>query len=267
MTDLIFNSNPWALPILMLVVLGLSIEVPYIFGKRSEQDTPASNDTLNTIQSGLFTLAAFVLGISFAQSSARFDARRILVIREANAIGTTWLRADQLGSQSATRFRDILTDYTAARINAYKTLDNTKSQEALIEQSRRDQSQLWALASNELKVHPRLGVSLLVQALNETIDLSAEQLEVWTAHVPTAIVILTLFLVTLATFSAGLRFARTSPRPPFLGAIFVVAFVVVVTMVVDYDLPQSSLVTVSLQPLQRQLESMEGALPNRKSQP
>ena len=78
-------------------------------------------DSWNTVQAGLITLAAFVLSISFSQASTRFDVRRELVVKEANAIGTTWLRADQLPAAQAKRFRQILTDYTAKRLESDET--------------------------------------------------------------------------------------------------------------------------------------------------
>jgi hypothetical protein len=53
------------------------------------------------VQAGLFTLAAFVLRLSFSQASARFDARRGFVMKEANAIGTTFLRANQNAAVAA----------------------------------------------------------------------------------------------------------------------------------------------------------------------
>jgi len=65
--------------------------------------------------------SALVLGLSFSQASARFDARRAIVITEANAIGTTWLRADQLEHADSKHFRQILTDATAAGLAVYQT--------------------------------------------------------------------------------------------------------------------------------------------------
>jgi hypothetical protein len=108
-TDLLYQSNPWILPAVMLVVLGLAIELPYRLRAAVSLKNP-NLDPVNALQAGLLTLAAFVLGLSFSQASARFDGRRAIVIAEANAIGTAWLRADQLEPAESRRFRQILTD-------------------------------------------------------------------------------------------------------------------------------------------------------------
>jgi hypothetical protein len=96
-----------------------------------------------------------------------------------------------------------------------------------------------------------------MQSLNDTIDLSLEQLQALTSHVPTAVVVLTLALVTLGTLSLGLRFAMEQSRPAILSAIYVIAYVLVINMMVDYDRPNTGFVNVGLTPLKLQLESMQ----------
>ena len=44
----------------------------------------------------LLALMAFVLAITMGMAADRFDARRGMVLAEANAIGTTFQRADYL---------------------------------------------------------------------------------------------------------------------------------------------------------------------------
>jgi hypothetical protein len=84
-----------------------------------------------------------------------------------------------------------------------------------------------------------------------------EQFQELTTHVPTAVVVLTLCLVTLGTLSLGLRFAIDERRPGGLSAIYVIAYVLVINMMVDYDRPNTGFITVSLSPLKLQLESMQ----------
>jgi hypothetical protein len=260
MTELIFQSNPWLLPIVMLIVLSLTIELPYRYVRPILGAVERNVDAFTSVQAGLLTLASFVLGLSFAQASARYDTRRELVVKEANAIGTTWLRADQLEAAQSRAFRKVLTDYTAARLKAYQTPRDPELYKRTIAQSDRDQSSMWQLASSAL--HERstdLGLSLLMESLNDTIDVSAEQLQALTSHVPTAVVVLTLVLVTLGALSLGLRFALDKSRPAALSAVYVVACVVVINMMVDYDRPQTGFVTISLNPLKAQLQTMQRA--------
>lgn len=260
MTQLIFFSNPWLLPIVLLAVFGLFIELPYRFAGALISRPLVKDDAWNVVHAGLLTLASFVLGLSFAQASARFDGRRALVMKEANALGTTWLRADQLQGAEAARFRRILTDYTTVRLHAYETPGNLALHRQAIERSAQDQVALWSLASSELRAHQgSLGASLLMQSLNDTIDVSAEQLQALTSHVPTAIVVLAIALVALGMLATGLRFARDQSRPVVLSSLYVIASVIVIMMMVDYDRPGTGFVTISANPLKRQLQSMHAS--------
>ena len=75
------------------------------------------------------------------------------------------------------RFRSVLTDYTAERLKAYGSTDRSIHERA-IELSDVYQSELWQISSSALAAHPTaLGLSLLMQTLNDTIDVSAEQLQ------------------------------------------------------------------------------------------
>jgi len=264
MNAFLFGTAGWVLPVTMVVVLALMLELPYRLAK-PRQPVAGEKKTVawDIVQAGLFTLAAFVLGLSFAQSTGRFDARRELVVKEANSIGTTWLRAEQLPPALEKRFRADLTAYLSVRLTAYKTPRiGQAALDRAVARSDAYQAQLWSIASSQLKAHPtNLGLSLLMETLNDTIDVSGEQFQALTTHTPTAIISLMLLLVALATLSAGFRFARDGARPLALSALFIFANVAVVTMVVDYDRPQVGSIRVNLGPLERQLASMQQTAP------
>jgi hypothetical protein len=257
MTNLLYQANPWILPTLMLVVLGLAIELPYRL-RAVLAFKKLNPDPINAVQAGLLTLSAFVLSLSFSQASARFDARRAVVVAEANAIGATWLRADQLEPAESKRFRQILTDSTAAGLADYQSPYDPELIRRTTDRVNRDEGELWRIASSALHTRETtLGLSLLMESLNNMIDIIAQQHQALASHVPTAIVVLTLCLVTLGTLSLGFRFALGGSRPLILSIIYVSAYVIVIEMMIDYDRPNTGFVTVSLTPLTEQLQSMQ----------
>jgi hypothetical protein len=258
MTHLIYSSNPIAMVILLLVLLLLAVEIPYRWGLRSKRLAELNPDAWNTIQTGLVTLVAFTLGLTYAQAQGRFDTRRDLVVKEANAIGTTWLRGDQLAAPDAARFRRILTEYTRERIEAYSIADDTNLHARVIRDSDRQQTEMWTLVSAALRERPTdLGRSLLMATLNDTIDVSSEQLSALTHHVPTSVILMTFLLVVLGAISIGLQFARDKSRPLKLTILYAAAFTIVFNLIIDYDRAQVGFIHVALDPLQIQLHSME----------
>jgi hypothetical protein len=257
MTYLLFHGNLWALVVGLLVVLVIAVEVPFQLLKRHRFESQHA-DSFNAVATGLLTLTSFVVGLSFAQASARFDNRRALVVKEANAIGTTWLRAGQLPKVDAAEFRELLTDYTAVRLKAYGTPNDPALTNESLKQSDAYQNRLWMIVAKALQKSPaNLAYGLLMQTLNDTIDVSAEQYQALTTHVPTAIMVLTLLLVVLSAIVLGLRFSVSGARPPVMTAVFAIAYVLVINMMIDYDRPQTGFVKINLSPLQTQLRTMQ----------
>jgi hypothetical protein len=257
MSDLIFHDNPAIFITLVLIILVAVLELTYRFGGPLVEHFETNDELWNAIQTGLLALVAFMLGFSFAQSQGRYDARRELVTKEANAIGTTWLRAAQLPEPQRARFKHTLYLYTALRLSAYGHPNDLPAFNREIHQSEQDQVALWSTASQVLAQHPaNLGYSLLMQTLNDTIDVSTEQRAALSQHVPVAAVLLTFALIVIAIFSLGFSFARAGARPAVFSVIYIAAIALVFEMDLDYDRPQTGLIRVSLAPIQWQLESM-----------
>jgi hypothetical protein len=74
------------------VILAVS-ELGWQLGTRSNG---RGSSNAGTLESAILGLLALVIGFSFAIALSRFEARRDAVLNEANAIGTTALRASLL---------------------------------------------------------------------------------------------------------------------------------------------------------------------------
>jgi len=257
-THLIFESDPFATLIALFAILLLALEVAFRLGRRSTKLAAIDQETWNTIQGGLLTLVAFMLGLTYAQAQGRFDTRRDLVVREASSIGTTWLRADQLAPLDTARFRQILTQYTSQRLQAYSIPDTPQLYARVIRDSERQQAVMWSLVSGAVRQRPTdLGRSLLMTALNDTIAVSDEQVAALTHHVPTPVIVLAYILVLVGSVSIGLKFARTNSRPVALSILYLIALSLVMNLIIDYDRAQTGFVRVSLDPIEIQLRAME----------
>jgi hypothetical protein len=256
-TYLIFRAHPlWLFSITLLLLL-LSIELPYRYGRRLMNNVDLREQAWGVVQTSLLALVAFMLGFSFAEAESRFDARRALVVREAALLGQTWLRADFLPG-NVRAFRRILTDYADIRLRAVEQPWNDSLREQATTTGAKAQSQLWSIASTALNAAPaHNGRSLLVQSLNDTVDVSTEQFVALTQHVPTPIIVLTLLLLVLGTLSIGFGFARVHVRPLALSLAYVISIAVVFAMIVDIDRPQTGTINVNLQPLEDQVRQMK----------
>src|SRR5499427_234324 len=132
----------WELFIVILLVVLLSVECGYRLGKyrrsRSEKEKEAP---VGTMVGATLGLLALILAFTFGLAAARFDTRRQVLLDEANAIGTTYLRAGMLPDKGE-QIRTLLRDYVGTRIEAVRSNKITEG----IGRSENIQNELWAQA-------------------------------------------------------------------------------------------------------------------------
>jgi hypothetical protein len=211
------------------------------------------------IVGSLLGLLGFLLAITMGMASDRFDTRRGVVLAEANAIGTTWLRAGYLPEPASAQSRMLLLEYAKLRI----VTNDVETAHLRIEQSAKLQTELWPIAESLAREVPQSVVlGMYISSLNEVIDLHEERVMAGLhARVPVTIFILLLsgiFLVlAMVGFNAGLMLRRSS----LTAAALIVVLAAVVTLIFDLDRPGGGLLRVSQQPLLDLLQQIDAPMP------
>jgi hypothetical protein len=98
--------------VLVLLAIGRRIGVRQL----AEEGETASKG-LSAIEGAIYGLLGLILAFSFSGALTRFDARRHLVVEEANDIGTAWLRVALLPAGAQPPMRDLFRRY-APRVPA-----------------------------------------------------------------------------------------------------------------------------------------------------
>src|SRR5215467_10502343 len=115
----------WALFLVILVGNLLLTECGFRLGSRRARRTEKESDaTVSAIVASELGLLAFMLAFSFGIVVSRFDLRRNSMLNEANAIGTTYLRAEMLPAAQSEPIRQLLRDYVDVRLQATNGLPN-----------------------------------------------------------------------------------------------------------------------------------------------
>ncbi len=198
---------------------------------------------LAAIEGAIFALCGLLLAFAFSGAASRFDLRRALVLSEANALGTAWLRVDLLPETAHPGVRDHLRRYVDARLVAYEERHQGHGELAeLLQAANAPRAALWS-ASVEATRGGGPGPALFLQALNEAFDVADSRLAVTSFHPPVMVYVLLVGMGCLAALVAGwgLGASRSTRfhRVVFAGAV---SCVVYVTM--DLELPRSGLVRV-----------------------
>jgi hypothetical protein len=113
-------------------------------------------------------LLGLLLAFTFSGAASRFDGRRELIVAEANAIGTAQLRLDVVPAEAQPKLREAFQRYVAARIDAYRDLDNVAGFKAKLAVANDLQKEVWQLAVEAgLRADARRGQHAVAAALNE----------------------------------------------------------------------------------------------------
>jgi hypothetical protein len=209
---------------------------------------------LGGVEGGLYGLFGLLLAFTFGMAAARFDGARKLVVEEANAIGTAWLRTDLVPEPQRSAARQALRAYVDARLEA--TIPARRDE--AIARSERLQGDMWAAARGAAAVAPTPPVALFVSAVNEVIDMHGRRLALALRNPIPPTILATLYLAGLLVMAA-LGYARglTGDRSAVATLTLVVVLSVVLVVIVDFDRPYEGLLTVSQQAMRDVQASMK----------
>jgi hypothetical protein len=186
------------------------------------------------IVSAVLGLLALLLSFTLSLAIDRFDARRLLVLEDANAIGTAYLQAQLLPEPHRGRMSDLLIRYTDNRL----ALGEAKPGEVgpLLKTNDTLLTELWAATSAAFDSIKDLDFSsAYIDSVNHVIDLDASRKTARLARVPAEVfVVLFIYLVTTAgVLGYVLRGFRGQLAAGFLLALLTLSLL----LIVDVDRP------------------------------
>lgn len=239
-------------PLFVIFFVGLAIilaasEIGRRMGVRASAHRGGS---ISTLEGAVLGLLALIIGFTFAMALSRFEARRDAVLAEANAIGTTALRARLLPQPERGEALKLLQEYVTVRLDVTKHPEPRVALAAAIERSNAIQEALWQRAKTmAAKDSGMVPTGLFIQTLNEMIDDHAKRLAALRNRVPN-IVIFTLFgmaavAMAFAGYGEGLE-ARRVRIPIYVMALLLSA---VILLILDLDRPTTGFISVSQQPM------------------
>ncbi len=238
----------WALFVLTLLICVGAVEAGTVLARislwhRKEKDPEGP---LGSFVGSLLGLLAFILAFTFGITANRFDSRKQLVLEEANAIGTTYLRAGLLPPTQGLESRRLLREYADLRLNG--TTDNIGE---TLKKSEVIHAQLWSQAKSLVQADMDSEIrSLFIATLNELIDLHQSRLTVGLQYrIPGTVWLAVYLLSLLSMLAVGYQVGMSGSRRAYGTPVLAAAFSLVILMIADIDRPGAGLIRVSQQPI------------------
>jgi hypothetical protein len=238
----------WALFAVLLAGNLLFDECGFRLGRlRAGQSGREAADTVGTIVAAELGLLAFLLAFSFGIVVSRFDVRRQMVLDEANAVGTTFLRAGMLPDAHVASIRHLLRSYADLRIAA----TTGAPIEDVLRRSEQIHEQLWheavVAAAQDTRSVP---AGLFIESLNEMIDLhTARVMAALRNRMPLTVWIVLVAVGLLAFFSMGYQAGLTKGGRSPASLVLALTLGAVVWLVADLDRPGEGFLRVSQEPM------------------
>ncbi len=251
-------SDQWTLLIFVTALLLGVAEAGYRGGLRLyKAGDEARRSQIEGVQGAVLGLMGLLLGFTFAMAVERFDTRRDLVLKEANAVGTTWLRAGLLPEAHRAPVKELLRRYVEVRLK-YEALirDRAKLAEGL-RLGAELQGELWRHAEAAATESPSFLIVSFITSLNEVIDTDAERIAAGRNQVPGGVWVLLVLVAAFGCFTGSYGSGAHGARSPFTNLFLPVLIAVVIALIFDLTHSRQGVIGISQQPLIDLLNSIQ----------
>jgi hypothetical protein len=238
---LIHRGPPGLFPLLLLLGMVAVWHALFRAGTKRRSRTGATVE-LGPIESGVAGLLALILAFSFNMASLRFEHREDVIVREANAIETAYLRCAFLTPSEQAGCRTTLARYAQTRVALFEARDDRARLRELLALSQSLQGELWAGIERSQRELDRPSQGKMIEAANALIDLHTERVAARLRIVPQEVTLVVFVLCLAWSAMAGYAFglARNNAIIPWTGFATLACLVIFVSL--DLDRPTAGFV-------------------------
>ncbi|HYR84190.1 MAG TPA: DUF4239 domain-containing protein [Terriglobia bacterium] len=197
------------------------------------------------VDAAVFGLMGLLIAFTFSGAASRWEVRRTLIVQEANAISTAYLRLDLLPSSSQTTLRDTFRRYVRSRLAIYQKIPDIDAARAELEQSHTLQNEIWqqAVAAAKQADSPAV-LTLVLQPINEMIDITDTRTAALQAHLPFVIFLMLAVTVLASSMLAGYNMGGSGKRSWMHVISYALLVCSAVYLVLELEYPRLGLVRI-----------------------
>jgi hypothetical protein len=224
-----------AIVVLLFSGILACLEIGLWLGRRAEGPSRASGP----LAGALFALMGLLLAFTFSGAAARYEAKRLLIVSEANAFETAYLRIDLLPRPRQDQQRDSFRQYLDSRLAFYRKFGNSDATEAEKVRFQALQRDIWSqaiAACREGCGEPQ--TVFVLSSLNAMIDIATTRLVALQTHPPLLVFVLLALLPLICSLLAGYD-AAIKGRSLLHMLGFAVVLTITIYVILDYEYPRA----------------------------
>ena len=164
----------------LLVALGLiagvvaAHEIGFWLGSLRRCTDEPFDRQVALVRTSTAALVAFLIGFAFSGAASRFIDRLDIIVKEADTLGTAYLRADTIAEPQRGELKSALKEYTADRVTL-PSREGRHQIENLLAKVSGLQRRMWRSAINATQDNAPL-MAVVLPPINEVIDLHSTHL-------------------------------------------------------------------------------------------
>lgn len=236
--------------IVIVLAIGVAIfgttELGFRIGRRFRKDSDV-HAPIGAVQGGSLGLLGLLLGFAFSGASTRFIERQDILVAEANAIGTAYLRADLLPEPSRGALKDELRSYLDARISLFDEIE-ADAVEAIDARLEAHNLAIWKFAAEAVRARPEIANSVL-PPINDVIDLLATRNAAAMRHLPLEVLLLLIGSAAISMGVIGYGAGAAGKRHASIVGALGILIVVALWVTIDLDYPRAGFIRMNKQAL------------------
>jgi hypothetical protein len=251
-----FSLPSWALALVIVAVVGAATAAGYAAGHYLREHQAKLREPFGVLQGALLGVVGLILAFGLSLAVGRYEDRRAATVTEANAIGTSYLRAQLIAEPARSRSLALFRRYTDLALQVSHEVPGSSGMRRTTAAEGVLQRRLWHLAGQATAAAPvATAPRLYVDSLNATFDDQEARLSALTNRVPGAVLALEVFGAAAAVGVLALHISVLGRGlVAMLGAGALVTLLLLVTF--DLDRPTRGLITVPSTPLESVRASM-----------
>jgi len=245
---LLLQLTPFAIFVFagIFVAMLAFLEIGRRMGERRRAlDPEGAAAGTGAVVGAVFALLGLLIAFTFSGAASRFDTRRQLIVEEANAIGTAYLRIDLLPPAAQPKLRDDFRSYVDARLAFYRKLPDLAAAKIEMDRYTALQNSIWAQAVAGSQQMPSPAVmSLVLASLNDMIDITTTRLVALQTHPPYIIFVMLLIMVLASSLLAGYEIAGSKRRSWLHMLGYALLTTLALYVILDLEFPRVGIVRV-----------------------
>jgi hypothetical protein len=210
---------------------------------------------ITLVRTSTAALVAFLVAFAFSGAASRFTNRLDLIVKEANALGTAYLRADAIAEPQRGELKAALKEYSADRVTLLSR-EGRDQVEPLLAKVSGLHERMWRSAIAASQDNAPL-MAVVLPPINEVIDLHSMHLAMARRHLPIPIMAVLLGTVGISFGIIGFGNGRIGRRFSLLDSVYGAVLAAALWMTIDMDYPGGGMIRVSNRPVVEALAAMK----------